>query len=362
MNRLLLTGTPLQNNLAELWSLLNFLLPEIFNDLAVFESWFDAKEFQGHEGTKKFLQLEKEKHVLATLREILQPFMLRREKADVCMDIPPKKEIIVYAPFTKLQHDLYKAVLTRDIYTLCKVEEPPIVYTEEGKRPKRRCVLKNEPNHVYRQRVKDDDRKQLISEKTLSIWKHFTNVTEHNQNFLHNLTYRNRCKLLFFLCFILLKGNNTKYLVIFIFVGVSVMMYKKIVNHPYLVYCPLNPNGLPKIDEDLIKSSGKLLILDKMLVKLKAEGHKVLLFSTMVIMLDLIEDYLSLRNYEFVRLDGSISLEERKENIQKFNTDPKVFMFLITTRAGGVGLNLIGADTVIIYDSDWVYYYYYIYI
>ncbi|XP_034175461.1 lymphoid-specific helicase isoform X1 [Osmia lignaria lignaria] len=339
MNRLLLTGTPLQNNLAELWSLLNFLLPEIFNDLAVFESWFDAKEFQGDEGTKKFLQLEKEKHVLATLREILQPFMLRREKSDVCIDIPPKKEIIIYAPFTKLQHNLYKAVLSRDIYALCKVEEPPLIYIEDDKRPKRRCVLKNVSNNVNRhfkkevspssfhesnESVDDDGGKRSKSVQNLSIWKHFTNVTEHNQNFLLNLTYRNR-----------------------------LMMYKKIVNHPYLVYYPLNPNGSPKIDEDIVKSSGKLMILDKMLAKLKAEGHKVLLFSTMVVMLDLIEDYLSLRNYKFVRLDGNVSLEKRQENIQKFNTDPEVFVFLITTRAGGVGLNLVGADTVVIYDSDW---------
>ncbi|XP_003700306.1 lymphoid-specific helicase [Megachile rotundata] len=339
MNRLLLTGTPLQNNLAELWSLLNFLLPEIFDDLAVFESWFDAKEFQGNEGTKKFLQLEREKHVLSSLREILQPFMLRREKADVCIDIPQKKEIIVYAPLTKLQHDLYKAVLTRDIYKLCKPDEPQIIYTEDGSRPKRRCALKtvnNMPTNLKKvesslrgsnESVDSDNYKKVepaTAEKDLSMWKQFTDVTTHNQEFLLKLTYLNR-----------------------------LAMYKKIVNHPYLVYCPLNFNGTPKIDEDLIRSSGKLLILDKLFSKLKAQGHKVLLFSTMTTMLDVIEDYLYLRDYKFVRLDGSVNLEDRKENIQTFNSDPDIFVFLITTRAGGVGLNLVGADTVIIYDSDW---------
>lgn len=131
-------------------------------------------------------------------------------------------------------------------------------------------------------------------------------------------------------------------------------MYKKIVNHPYLVHCPLDSVGLPQIDENLVKSSGKLLVLDAMFAKLKAQGHRVLLFSTMTMILDMIEDYLSLRDYEYLRLDGTTKLEVRKEYIARFNTDQNIFLFLISTRAGGVGLNLAGADTVIIYDSDWV--------
>ena len=131
-------------------------------------------------------------------------------------------------------------------------------------------------------------------------------------------------------------------------------MYKKIVNHPYLVHCPLNSTGLPKIDTDLIRSSGKLLVLDAMLAKLKMRGHKVLLFSTMTMILDMIEDYLTLRDYNYVRLDGATKIEARKQNIAAFNNDPDLFLFLISIRAGGVGLNLMGADTVIIYDSDWV--------
>ena len=131
-------------------------------------------------------------------------------------------------------------------------------------------------------------------------------------------------------------------------------MYKKIVNHPYLVHCPLNSTGLPKIDIDLIRSSSKLLVLDAMLAKLKMRGHKVLLFSTMTMILDMIEDYLTLRDYNYVRLDGATKIEARKQNIAAFNNDPDLFLFLISIRAGGVGLNLMGADTVIIYDSDWV--------
>lgn len=132
------------------------------------------------------------------------------------------------------------------------------------------------------------------------------------------------------------------------------IMYKKIVNHPYLIHWPLDYCGLPKIDNDLIRSSGKLLVLDAMLAKLKAQDHKVLLFSTMTMILDVIEDYLSLRDYNYVRLDGRIKIDERKTNIHNFNSDSEVFLFLLSTRAGGVGLNLTSADTVIIYDSDWV--------
>lgn len=154
MNRLLLTGTPLQNNLAELWSLLNFLLPDIFNDLAVFESWFDVKELQHEEGTMKFLQQEEEKKVVASLREILKPFMLRRVKTDVCLEIPPKKEIIVYAPLTELQRDLYKAVLNRDLQTLSKIEDDPVIVDIDGVRPKRKCVLKNSCDSLYSKALK----------------------------------------------------------------------------------------------------------------------------------------------------------------------------------------------------------------
>lgn len=131
-------------------------------------------------------------------------------------------------------------------------------------------------------------------------------------------------------------------------------MYKKVVNHPYLVHCPLDDVGLPRIDDELINSSGKLLVLDAMLLKLKASGHKVLLFSTWTSILDMLEDYAELRNFRYERLDGSCSIENRKISIASFNSNPEVFIFLISTRAGGVGLNLTGADTVVMYDSDWV--------
>ncbi|KZC11055.1 Lymphoid-specific helicase [Dufourea novaeangliae] len=304
MNQLLLIGTPLQNNLAELWSM---------------------KELQYDEGTKKILKLEQEKHILASLCEILQSFMLRREKLDVCPDIPPKKELIVYASLTELQHDLYKAVLNRDIQLLSKINEPPSIYTEDGKRKKRSCVLKNLSNTTNNSTEQNSlSSTTPLNDKKLLMWKQYTDVKEHNRDFLINIKVQNR--------------------------GYCI---QRIVNHPYLVHCPLDSSGLPLIDEDVIKSSGKLLVLDAMFTKLKSQGHKILLFSTMTTLLDMIENYLSMRTYKYVRLDGSTNLENRKRYIQAFNTDCNILLFLMSTKAGDIGLNLTAVDTVIIYDSDW---------
>ncbi|KAK0095183.1 hypothetical protein PV326_009030 [Microctonus aethiopoides] len=358
MNRLLLTGTPLQNNLSELWSLLHFLLPDIFDDLDVFQSWFSAEELQNKEGTKRFLQQEKDKQVMSSLREILKPFMLRREKEDVNLNIPPKKEIIVYAPVTELQRELYAATLNRDYHTMTKVNSESLIIDDEtGARPKRKCLSRNKYSTIYENPYEiiqsnpndpkntfnfDDSRdykkQQLIEttngksieknstteQKVLESWKQYTNITDRNRDFLMHLTFQNRLS-----------------------------MYKLIINHPYLVHCPLDDAGLPSIDDDLINVSGKLLVLDAMLKKLHSRGHKVLLFSTMTMVLDVICDYLTLRPWNYVKLDGRTKMSDRKTFITEFNSDPNVFLFLISTRAGGVGLNLAAADTVIIYDSDW---------
>lgn len=137
-------------------------------------------------------------------------------------------------------------------------------------------------------------------------------------------------------------------------ISVLVMMYRHVVNHPYIIHYPTIDAGYCKIDQDIIKVSGKILVLDAMLKKLKRDGHKVLLFSTMTMVLDVIEDYLSLTNYQYVRLDGRVKYEQRSSSIDQFQKNEEVFLFLLSTKAGAVGINLTAADTVIIYDSDWV--------
>ncbi|KAJ1520251.1 hypothetical protein ONE63_004458 [Megalurothrips usitatus] len=117
-NRLLLTGTPLQNNMTELWSLLNFILPSIVNDMDVFECWFDSSFLQASDANEKIVQAEEKDKVLTTLHKILKPFLLRRVKADVGLNIPPKKEIVVYAQMTPWQNRLYSAVVDKTLYSL----------------------------------------------------------------------------------------------------------------------------------------------------------------------------------------------------------------------------------------------------
>ncbi|KAH7360833.1 SNF2 family N-terminal domain-containing protein [Rhexocercosporidium sp. MPI-PUGE-AT-0058] len=102
-----------------------------------------------------------------------------------------------------------------------------------------------------------------------------------------------------------------------------------------------------------VTDSGKLAKLDELLFKLKEGGHRVLLYFQMTRMIDLMEEYLTYRNYKYCRLDGSTKLEDRRDTVHDFQTRPEIFIFLLSTRAGGLGINLTSADTVIFYDSDW---------
>uniref|UniRef100_A0A671T750 Chromodomain-helicase-DNA-binding protein 5-like n=1 Tax=Sinocyclocheilus anshuiensis TaxID=1608454 RepID=A0A671T750_9TELE len=252
--KLLLTGTPLQNNLEELFHLLNFLTPERFNNLEGF--------------LEEFADISKEDQI-KKLHDLLGPHMLRRLKADVFKNMPSKTELIVRVELSPMQKKYYKFILTRNFEAL----------NSKG------------------------------------------------------------------------GGNQVSLL--------NIMMdLKKCCNHPYLfpvaaMEAPVLPNG--SYDGNLlVKSSGKLTLLQKMLKKLKDEGHRVLIFSQMTKMLDLLEDFLEFEGYKYERIDGSITGGLRQEAIDRFNAPgAQQFCFLLSTRAGGLGINLATADTVIIYDSDW---------
>ena len=134
------------------------------------------------------------------------------------------------------------------------------------------------------------------------------------------------------------------------------MQLRKCCNHPYLFEWPVGEDGNEVVDEMLVESSGKMELLDRILKKLKAdkkESHQVLIFSQMTKMLDILEDYLIWRDMKFRRLDGTITAEERREAMNDFQTNEDIDVFLLSTRAGGLGVNLTKADTVIIFDSDW---------
>ncbi|XP_020936514.1 probable global transcription activator SNF2L1 isoform X15 [Sus scrofa] len=251
-NRLLLTGTPLQNNLHELWALLNFLLPDVFNSADDFDSWFDTKNCLG------------DQKLVERLHAVLKPFLLRRIKTDVEKSLPPKKEIKIYLGLSKMQREWYTKILMKDIDVL----------NSAGKMDKMRLL-----------------------------------------NIL--------------------------------------MQLRKCCNHPYL-FDGAEPGPPYTTDEHIVSNSGKMVVLDKLLAKLKEQGSRVLIFSQMTRLLDILEDYCMWRGYEYCRLDGQTPHEEREEAIEAFNVpNSSRFIFMLSTRAGGLGINLASADVVILYDSDW---------
>lgn len=271
-NRLLITGTPLQNNLHELWALLNFLLPDVFGDNEIFNEWFEKtehKEFDDNNNTDndgKVIEQNDDKEAVDKLRKILSPFLLRRVKADVEKSLLPKKEINVYVGMTTMQVKWYRNLLQKDIEA---------VNGQVGKREGKTRLL---------------------------------NI---------------------------------------------VMQLRKCCNHPYL-FDGAEPGPPYTNDEHLVFNSGKMIVLDKLLKKLRQEGSRVLIFSQMSRLLDILEDYCYLRDYEYCRIDGSTDHEDRINAIDDYNSpNSNKFIFLLTTRAGGLGINLTTADVVILFDSDW---------
>lgn len=254
-NRLLITGTPLQNNLHELWALLNFLLPDVFGESEVFDQWFEQNDFERDQEV-----------VVQQLHTVLSPFLLRRIKADVEKSLLPKIETNVYVGMTEMQVHWYKSLLEKDIDAVNGA-----VGRREGKT------------------------------RLLNI----------------------------------------------------VMQLRKCCNHPYL-FEGAEPGPPYTTDEHLIFNAGKMIVLDKLLKRLKEQGSRVLIFSQMSRLLDILEDYCYFRDYEYCRIDGSTPHEDRIAAIDDYNNpDSTKFVFLLTTRAGGLGINLVTADTVILYDSDW---------
>lgn len=251
-HRVLLTGTPLQNNIGEMYNLLNFLQPSSFPSLSSFE--------------EKFTDLTTAEKV-EELKKLVAPHMLRRLKKDAMQNIPPKTERVVPVELTSIQAEYYRAMLTKNYQLLRNIG------------------------------------KGIAQQSMLNI----------------------------------------------------VMQLRKVCNHPYLIPGTEPDSGsLEFLHEMRIKASGKLTLLHSMLKCLHKEGHRVLIFSQMTKLLDILEDYLAIefgqKTYE--RVDGSVAVADRQAAIARFNQDKSRFVFLLSTRSCGLGINLATADTVIIYDSD----------
>ncbi|XP_006657726.1 protein CHROMATIN REMODELING 4 [Oryza brachyantha] len=251
-HRVLLTGTPLQNNIGEMYNLLNFLQPSSFPSLASFE--------------EKFNDLTTAEKV-EELKKLVAPHMLRRLKKDAMQNIPPKTERMVPVELTSIQAEYYRAMLTKNYQVLRNI----------GKGGAHQSLL---------------------------------NI---------------------------------------------VMQLRKVCNHPYLIPGTEPESGSPEfLHEMRIKASAKLTLLHSMLKILHKDGHRVLIFSQMTKLLDILEDYLTWEfgPKTFERVDGSVSVAERQAAIARFNQDKSRFVFLLSTRSCGLGINLATADTVVIYDSD----------
>lgn len=264
--RLLLTGTPLQNNLSELWALLNFLLPKIFNSCEDFEKWFNqpfSSKLPGEKNTE--LTEEQELLIINRLHTVLRPFLLRREKKDVEKELPSKTEYVIKIELSAWQRMVYTQIKEQGLLT----EDPTA-----GKMAKKALM-------------------------------------------------------------------NT------------MMELRKICNHPYL-FLHHNNELLENINECIYKSSGKFEFLDRIIPKLLLCNHKILIFSQMTRLMDVLEKYFHYKGILYLRLDGNTKADDRGSQIQLFSDEKSEYkVFILSTRAGGLGLNLQAADTVIIFDSDW---------
>ncbi|KAJ1207014.1 hypothetical protein NDU88_002407 [Pleurodeles waltl] len=273
--RILLTGTPLQNKLPELWALLNFLLPTIFKSCSTFEQWFNAPFAMT--GERVDLNEEETILIIRRLHKVLRPFLLRRLKKEVESQLPEKVEYVIKCDMSALQKILYRHMQAKGI-----------LLTDGSEK----------------------DKKGKGGAKTLM---------------------------------------NT------------IMQLRKICNHPYIFqhieesfaehlgYSDGLINGA-----DLYRASGKFELLDRILPKLRATNHRVLLFCQMTSLMTIMQEYFAFRSFPHLRLDGTTKSEDRAQLLKLFNEPgSQYFIFLLSTRAGGLGLNLQAADTVVIFDSDW---------
>ncbi|KAL9101806.1 MAG: hypothetical protein Q9163_002977 [Psora crenata] len=361
-SRLILTGTPLQNNLSELWSLLNFLLPEAFSDLEHFESMFDFSDIQAKEGHKQFMSKERQQRTVASLHAILKPFLLRRVKNDVETNLPKKREYILYAPLSPIQKELYRKIKDDDIRAYLeekaierigeKLEGSRVSDTKGMKRkalggistPNKSAKSSRGSTPATSIRSVRSRRKWQKSYEEVSDREYFKQLDEGSESEpfsseeeaekQHAETLEQARK----------EVNSKK-------LQNPVMQLRLACNSPHHFYWPWG-DGDP--DESLVTESGKMVMLDRLVPYLFRQKHKIILFSQFSKQLDILEEWAAtLRGWPVCRIDGSVSVDDRQKAIEAFNTRKGNQLFLLSTRAGGLGINLTAADTVILYDSDW---------
>lgn len=347
---------------------------------------FDFSDIHEEGGSNRLLSREDSKSIITQLHAILKPFLLRRLKTDVEQQLPPKKEYLLYAPLSPLQKELYERCVHGNVRRWLLERKTGLPWAEiqsvlgggstsaqdemfaedqdtkggEGRksatasaatsragsadpretgpsksRSKRRGAQKNvsyeeESDDAFLDRIENGEGHQEVQPPTASEQEH--------EGKLYAIRQAQR------------QINNMKLQNLF-------MQLRKICCHPYLFDWPREPDGRQLIDKTLITSSGKMLMLNRLLDSLFARQHKVLIFSQFTTILDIIEDWAEeYKKIRTCRIDGTTSQEVRREQMKSFNEDKSessVKLFLLSTRAGGLGINLVAADTVIFFDSDW---------
>ncbi|XP_031567802.1 SWI/SNF-related matrix-associated actin-dependent regulator of chromatin subfamily A containing DEAD/H box 1-like [Actinia tenebrosa] len=301
--RLLLTGTPLQNNLLELMSLLSFVMPHMFDESSEgLRMLFSDK--RNEESSVTY-----EKEILEQAKRIMKPFVLRRLKRDVLQQLPQKHEEIIMCDLTDQQRILYDKVFL-ECYQ--KYQQSGVL-SQNGKNTNLMMPLRMTSNHP------------------LLLRNYYTNekLREMATQYCRDLAHRDCDPDL-------------------VYEDMTVMSDFEIDR-----LCKQEYKLIPHIlDQEILLDSGKFNALDSVLPTMKEQGDRVLLFSQFTLVMDVIEVYLKRKNFSFLRLDGSTKVADRQNLIDKFNSEPDIFIFLLSTRAGGLGINLTSANVVILNDID----------
>ncbi|KAK7077745.1 ATP-dependent helicase smarcad1 [Halocaridina rubra] len=331
--RLLLTGTPLQNNLVELMSILIFVMPQLFDSKRDELKRVFAMFPKNEETSKSKFENER----IEQAKRIMKPFFLRRLKNDVLKDLPTKTDRIIHVTMSENQQKLYfdtVAILSKkaqqnkmkfediNLKSLAEIEEQEVTVDISGK-------------------VKSVKEQQETSSNMVMTLRKITNHPLLVRHHYDLAKLKNMAK-------ILKKTTHRESVMQFIVDDLSVMSDFQI-HKTCLMYRALKEFSLTN---DHILDSGKFKQLDILLPKMKEQGARVLIFSQFVMVLDILEQYVKIRKHKYVRIDGATQVSDRQMLIDLFTNDEKIFIFLLSTRAGGLGINLTAANTVILHDID----------
>ncbi|KAM5192268.1 SWI/SNF-related matrix-associated actin-dependent regulator of chromatin subfamily A containing DEAD/H box 1 [Mantella aurantiaca] len=300
-HRLLLTGTPVQNNLLELMSLLNFVMPHMFSS-----STSEIKRMFSSKAKSTDEQSTFEKGRIAHAKRIMKPFILRRVKSEVLKQLPPKKDHIKFCPMSEKQQQLYNDLMNK----------------------LKRSVEGTEKNT-----------------ELCNVMMHLRKMANHP--LLHRQHYsadklRSMSKLM------LTEPTHCEANPDLIFEDMEVMTDFEL----HRLCSEFSSLSAFKLEKPLLLDSGKFEMLDHLLSDLKKKGDRVVLFSQFTMMLDILEMFLQHHQHRYLRLDGKTQISERIHLIDEFNSDMDIFIFLLSTKAGGLGINLTSANVVILHDID----------